>query len=95
MCLFSVMPMRDPALWSESVLKLQDPSPSTAPSAAKKANQDEDHLEPRRMHDSYAEVLLPFGTSVETLERYINATGGIRTGKCVILYLQRECWLRT
>ncbi|TEB22448.1 Thioesterase/thiol ester dehydrase-isomerase [Coprinellus micaceus] len=33
------------------------------------------------MHDSYAELVLPFGSSAETLERYINASGGIRTGK--------------
>ncbi|KAJ3512048.1 hypothetical protein NMY22_g15450 [Coprinellus aureogranulatus] len=77
----NVMPMRDSALWSESVLRLRDPPPSSPPSAAKKANQDEDNLEPRRMHDSYAELVLPFGTSAETLEKYINATGGIRTGK--------------
>jgi acyl-coenzyme A thioesterase 9 len=73
--------MRDAALWSDSVLKLKEPSPSSPPSATTKANRDEGNLEPRRMHDSYAELVLPFGSSAETLERYINASGGIRTGK--------------
>jgi acyl-coenzyme A thioesterase 9 len=33
------------------------------------------------MHDSYCEVLLPFASSPQLLEQYMNASGGIRTGK--------------
>ncbi|KAF8961594.1 Thioesterase/thiol ester dehydrase-isomerase [Flammula alnicola] len=33
------------------------------------------------MHDSYTELILPFGTSSNLLEQYTNASGGIRTGK--------------
>ncbi|KIY62154.1 Thioesterase/thiol ester dehydrase-isomerase [Cylindrobasidium torrendii FP15055 ss-10] len=33
------------------------------------------------MHDSYTELVLPFGSSAELLEEYMNAHGGIRTGK--------------
>ncbi|KZT05215.1 Thioesterase/thiol ester dehydrase-isomerase [Laetiporus sulphureus 93-53] len=32
------------------------------------------------MHDSYCELSLPFASSPELLERYTNASGGIRTG---------------
>jgi acyl-coenzyme A thioesterase 9 len=32
------------------------------------------------MHDTYAEILLPFASSPELLERYTNAWGGLRTG---------------
>jgi acyl-coenzyme A thioesterase 9 len=41
-------------------------------------------LAPRNMHDSYSELVLPFGSSKEFFEQYTNAWGGIRTGKCVI-----------
>ncbi|KAF9556445.1 Thioesterase/thiol ester dehydrase-isomerase [Agrocybe pediades] len=33
------------------------------------------------MHDSYCEVLLPFSSSSQLVEKYTNASGGIRTGK--------------
>ncbi|KAG6845152.1 hypothetical protein H0H87_012948 [Tephrocybe sp. NHM501043] len=33
------------------------------------------------MYDSYTELILPFGSSAEQKEEYINASGGIRTGK--------------
>ena len=32
------------------------------------------------MQDSYCEILLPFASSPEVLEKYTNASGGIRTG---------------
>ena len=35
---------------------------------------------PRRMHDSYCEIRLPFASSPVLLENYTNASGGIRTG---------------
>ncbi|OSD03700.1 Thioesterase/thiol ester dehydrase-isomerase [Trametes coccinea BRFM310] len=37
-------------------------------------------LVPRRMHDSYCELRLPFASEPEVLENYTNASGGIRTG---------------
>lgn len=33
------------------------------------------------MHDSYSQFVLPFSSSPELLEEYVNAWGGIRTGK--------------
>ncbi|KAF9456390.1 Thioesterase/thiol ester dehydrase-isomerase [Collybia nuda] len=33
------------------------------------------------MHDSYSELILPFGSSSQLTEEYINASGGIRHGK--------------
>ncbi|KAF8154027.1 Thioesterase/thiol ester dehydrase-isomerase [Crassisporium funariophilum] len=33
------------------------------------------------MHESYSELVLPFGSSPQLLEQYVNASGGIRTGK--------------
>ncbi|KAF8064151.1 Thioesterase/thiol ester dehydrase-isomerase [Lyophyllum atratum] len=33
------------------------------------------------MHDSYSELILPFGSSSQLMEEYINASGGIRMGK--------------
>lgn len=35
----------------------------------------------RHMHDSYTQIDLPFASSPELLEQYVNAWGGIRTGK--------------
>ena len=43
------------------------------------------------MTDSYTELVLPFGSSPELLEKYTNASGGIRTGKYVFL---RDCTCR-
>ncbi|KAJ2915336.1 hypothetical protein MD484_g5070, partial [Candolleomyces efflorescens] len=76
--------MRAGALWSESLLKsaggpLEDkgaPSPSQPFEPS-----EEDKLVPRSMHDSYSELVLPFASSVQVLEEYINASGGIRSGK--------------
>ena len=33
------------------------------------------------MHDSYTQIDLPFASQPELLEQYVNAWGGIRTGK--------------
>ncbi|KAE9400877.1 Thioesterase/thiol ester dehydrase-isomerase [Gymnopus androsaceus JB14] len=35
------------------------------------------------MHDSYTEFVLPFATDPNFLEEYVNASGGIRTGKII------------
>lgn len=41
-------------------------------------------LTPRNMHDSYSELVLPFGSSKDFFEQYTNAWGGIRIGKYVL-----------
>ncbi|KAG6826443.1 hypothetical protein H0H92_015770 [Tricholoma furcatifolium] len=71
------MPMRSRTLWSEALLNAsaatgQAPEPSQA---------SQGPLVPRNMYDSYTELILPFGSSAERKEEYINASGGIRTGK--------------
>ncbi|KAJ7590728.1 Thioesterase/thiol ester dehydrase-isomerase [Mycena floridula] len=73
----SIMPMRSPILWSEALLS----------SVAKESHADsvspgsEAQRTPRYMHDSYSEIILPFGSSSSLLEQYTNASGGIRTGR--------------
>ncbi len=69
------MPMRSPILWSEALLNT---SPQSEEEAKASAPPD---LSPRNMYDSYTELILPFGSSVQLLEEYTNAHGGIRTGK--------------
>ncbi|KAF9040135.1 HotDog domain-containing protein [Panaeolus papilionaceus] len=72
------MPMRSPTLWSETLLNAiskKDTSPPPPP---------EEHdvpLQPRHMEESYSEIVLPFGSSSQLLEQYVNAWGGIRIGK--------------
>ena len=85
----SVMPMRTPILWSEALLKqtVLESTPSDSGSTPPPFSDFEDSLTPRNMGDSYSELVLPFGSSSEILEQYTNASGGIRTGKCVFLCL--------
>lgn len=33
------------------------------------------------MHDSYSEILLPFAQDPQLLDRYVNSSGGVQTGK--------------
>lgn len=33
------------------------------------------------MHDSYSEILLPFARNPQLLDQYVNASGGLQTGK--------------
>ncbi|PIL25877.1 transporter [Ganoderma sinense ZZ0214-1] len=74
----SVLPVRSKGLWSEALSKLTIPGqPEQTHGAAGAATRA---LEPRRMHDSYCEIVLPFSSSPEMLEDYTNASGGIRTG---------------
>jgi acyl-coenzyme A thioesterase 9 len=75
----SIIPLRKPGLWSETLLNAAREQPRDA--EAKQTSHDP--LIPRNMHDSYAELVLPFGSSSRLLEEYTNATGGIRTGKSV------------
>ena len=75
----SIIPLRTPGLWSETLLNAAREHAKDA--EAKQPSHDP--LIPRNMHDSYAELVLPFGSSSVLLEEYTNATGGIRTGKSV------------
>ncbi|TFK69794.1 Thioesterase/thiol ester dehydrase-isomerase [Pluteus cervinus] len=72
------MPLRTPALWSETLLTTSPPP--EADQRPEGSSFVHDHT-PRSMHDSYSELVLPFGSSPEFLEGYTNAAGGIRTGK--------------
>ncbi|KAL0952552.1 hypothetical protein HGRIS_006809 [Hohenbuehelia grisea] len=74
----SIVPMRSPALWSETLLSdMSRETDSDSGAPTKKA----DPPPPRSMGDSYSEIVLQFGSSPELLEQYTNASGGIRTGK--------------
>lgn len=75
----SVLPVRSKGLWSEALSKLAIPGqPEQGYGTADAALTRK--LDPRRMHDSYCEIVLPFASSPEMLEDYTNASGGIRTG---------------
>jgi acyl-coenzyme A thioesterase 9 len=75
------MPNRAPILWSEALLNATSTSEcSEGHSATTEAPTSEQPLPPRYMHDTYAEILLPFASSPELFERYTNAWGGLRTG---------------
>lgn len=71
--------MRSKGLWSEALSKLALPEQTEAAHGTTAVAHSQ-ALEPRRMHDSYCEILLPFASSPEMLETYTNASGGIRTG---------------
>ncbi|KAI0830131.1 Thioesterase/thiol ester dehydrase-isomerase [Trametes gibbosa] len=70
-----MLPVRSKGLWSET-LAMPDTLASPRPAAPPAQNA----LVPRRMHDSYCEIMLPFASDPTLLERYTNASGGIRTG---------------
>ncbi|KIM37937.1 hypothetical protein M413DRAFT_448199 [Hebeloma cylindrosporum] len=72
----NVLPMRTPILWSEALL-----DQARATNAVSDSTPASVELTPRSMSDSYAELILPFGSSSQLLEQYTNASGGIRTGK--------------
>lgn len=73
--------MRTPILWSEALVKQTALESAPSDSGSTPPAFSEDSLTPRNMHDSYSELVLPFGSSSEILEQYTNASGGIRTGK--------------
>lgn len=74
--------MRTPMLWSESILSSLTPHNTLSSSQQEPVSPSSaDVLPPRQMHESYSELVLPFSTSKDLLEGYINAAGGIRTGK--------------
>ncbi|KAG5638406.1 hypothetical protein H0H81_000183 [Sphagnurus paluster] len=74
------MPMRTPILWSEALLNAARKAPGKS-EASELAAPQPDPLVPRHMYDSYSELILPFGSSSQLMEEYINASGGIRMGK--------------
>ena len=76
----SIIPVRSPRLWSESIheASLKHPAALAAPNAPISLS-----LQDRRMHDSFSELTLPFSSSSELLEQYINANGGLRTGRLI------------
>lgn len=76
-----IIPMRTPGLWSETLLNAAPDHTRDRTLERKQAPHDPPL--PRNMHDSYTELVLPFGSSSSLLEEYTNATGGIRTGKSV------------
>jgi hypothetical protein len=81
----SAMPMRPPGLWSETLLNSALKSANSEASIHTSPEQPESDMKPRKMHESYTELVIPFASSPHVLEKYINATGGIRTGKYVTL----------
>lgn len=78
------MPIRSNILWSEALLKGAAQTSQILDAGSQKSSatkQDgSSKLVPRRMHESYSEILLPFASNPELLEEYTNASGGIRTG---------------
>lgn len=75
----NIMPMRTPMLWSEALLNATSASKSSGDNPVE-APAPEKTLPPRYMHDTYAEILLPFASSPKLFEQYTNAWGGLRTG---------------
>lgn len=75
----SILPVRSKGLWSETLSKLAIIEQADRPHGPTGAALMR-ALEPRKMHDSYCEIVLPFASSPEMLDAYTNASGGIRTG---------------
>lgn len=71
--------MRSKRPWSETLLdSLRDASEPVREALPPQRPED---LPARNMHDSYSQIDLPFASSPSLLEQYVNAWGGIRTGK--------------
>lgn len=73
--------MRTPISWSEALLNAAPKLPRDTVEEAKAQATPHASSIPRNMHDSYSELILPFGSSSQLIEEYINASGGIRHGK--------------
>ncbi|KAI0656279.1 Thioesterase/thiol ester dehydrase-isomerase [Cubamyces menziesii] len=71
-----MLPVRSKGLWSEALAMPDAPDGKDLGPSPGAQNP----LVPRRMHDSYCEIRLPFASNPELLENYTNASGGIRTG---------------
>lgn len=74
--------MRSPVFWMENLASTRSAMKTSGAGLQQNPAPEEEHayLEPRKMHDSYAQVILPFASQPELLEKYVNASGGIRTG---------------
>ncbi|KAJ4001152.1 Thioesterase/thiol ester dehydrase-isomerase [Lentinula boryana] len=80
----SIMPMRIPSLWAEARLAIaheEEARSSVATNFHTSLESLTDNLPPRNMHDSYTQFILHFSSDPNLLEEYVNASGGIRTGK--------------
>nr|GAT59085.1 predicted protein [Mycena chlorophos] len=75
----TVLPMRVPEMWASAVLHQQQP-PAKSQTTLRGTTSSESEAAPRNMHDSYCELVLPFGSDPRLLEQYTNVHGGIRTG---------------
>ena len=73
------MPMRSKRPWSETLL--DSSREASVPTPQRRIEQSRSEPVARRMHDSYTQIDLPFSSTPELLEQYVNAWGGIRTGK--------------
>lgn len=75
------IPMRSKLLWAESgvVDSVNGETAHKHDDAPLKTLYDPKI--PRRMTDSYCEIVLPFSEEPDLVDRYTNASGGIRTGK--------------
>lgn len=63
--------------WSETLLNssaLLEPIDHAIPIPS------QEPLPPRDMHDTYSQIVLPFKSSPELFEQYVNAHGRLRTG---------------
>ncbi|KAF5391978.1 hypothetical protein D9757_003247 [Collybiopsis confluens] len=76
----SRVPLRIPSLWAEARLAVsEEQAQKSKPTPVQHSAPDT--LPPRNMNDSYTEFTLPFASDINLLEEYVNASGGIRTGK--------------
>ncbi|KAF7297175.1 hypothetical protein MIND_00950600 [Mycena indigotica] len=75
----TVIPMRVPEIWANTILHQHQLAPKSTASQLT-VNSDPKSRTERSMHDSYCELVLPFGSSPKLLEQYTNVHGGIRTG---------------
>lgn len=70
------MPLGSDLPWSQTLLNSSSDAKAVPTPIA-----DPVDLPTRFMHDSYSHIELPFASSPELLEQYVNAWGGIRAGK--------------
>lgn len=76
--------MRTPGLYSQTLLEgRSQASDEPVPHVLVRGTQPEPPgpLPARAMHESYSEISLPLRSDPKLFEKFINAVGGIRTGK--------------
>ncbi|KAK2462511.1 hypothetical protein APHAL10511_005481 [Amanita phalloides] len=76
----NIVPLRKPMRWAETLLLNCSPNRTGTATGTREKNE-EPQSPPRKMNDSYSELILPFGSDPQLLEQYTNASGGIRMGK--------------